>query len=185
MKITLTALFLGLALTIVGNPALAADNGRIDLNPLATTIGVKPKVNINFGPAMMSGFAETLRHGSPELADVLQGVTGLRLMVFETANTRIAEPLVLDIIDQLGFDGWTPAITIEDDETRINILLLESGDFVTGLTLLLRDGDDTAVFANIHGRLDPVVVGKLIGSGQAMQGLDLEGLFGQFQGVKD
>lgn len=72
-------------------------------------------------------------------------------------------------------------MTINDDDTRINLLLLESGTTVSGLVLLLRDGADTAVFANIHGTLDPVVIGRMIGSIQGGQGFDLEGLMEQFQ----
>ena len=64
---------------------------------------------------------------------------------------------------------------------RINLLLLESGALVNGLVLLLRDGTSTAVFANIHGNLDPVIIGQLIGSGQGMNDLDLGGLMEQFQ----
>ena len=184
MKLTLPSLpilLLSLALATIIAPIQAADSGRVDLAPLASTIGATPKVNINFGSAMMAGFAETLRQSNPDLADVLAGVSGMRLMVFEGVDTHGAEPQILDIIDQLGFSGWTPAITVEDDDTRINIMLLESGQFVTGLVMLVRDGTDTAVFANIHGNLDPVLIGKLIGSGQAMNGFDFGGLMGQFQ----
>lgn len=184
MKLTLPSLptlLLSLALATIIAPIQAADSGRVDLAPLASSIGATPKVNINFGSAMMTGFAETLRQSNPNLAGVLEGVIGMRLMVFEGVDTQGAEPQVLGIIDQLGLAGWTPAITIDDENTRINILLLESGQFVSGLVMLLRDGEDTAVFANIHGNLDPVVIGKLIGSGQAMDGFDLGGLIGQFQ----
>lgn len=184
MKTNLPALLLTLILSILVSTSQAAESGRLDLNPLASSMTASPKVNINFGSAMMLGFAETMRHSNPDLADILGGVSGLRLMVFETSGVWNAEPQVLDIIDRLGRDGWTPAITIEDEETRINILMLESGEYVTGLTLLLRDGDDTAIFANIHGQLDPVIIGQLIGGGKAMQDLGLGELIGQFQGGK-
>jgi hypothetical protein len=181
MKFFIPALFLTLTLSALGAPAQAAGNGQIDLTPLAGSLETTPKVNINFGPAMMLGFAETLRQSNPDLAGILSGVAGMRLMIFEGVDTRAAEPRVLDIIDQLGNRGWTAAITVEDDDTRINILLLESGALVEGLVLLLRDGADTAIFANIHGSLDPVMIGKLVGGGQGMQGFDLGGLISQFQ----
>ncbi len=181
MKTIFTALLLCLFLPFSAVMAQTDDSGRVDLAPLAGSLGVTPKVNINFGPAMMAGFAETLRQANPEMAGVLGGVTGLRVMVFEGVDTRGAEPQVLGIIDQLAARGWTPAVTVEDDDTRINLLLLESDTAVNGLVLLLRDGADTAVFANIHGTLDPIMIGRMIGSGQAMQGLDLEALMGQFQ----
>ena len=181
MKPFLPALFLSLSLAASGAFAQAPDSGQVDLAPLAGTLAATPKVNINFGSAMMLGFAETLRQANPDLAAVLSGVNGMRLMVFEGVNTDSAEPQVARIIDQLGSSGWTPAIAVEDGDSRVNILLLESGASVNGLVLLVRDGSDTAVFANIHGKLDPVMIGKLIGSGQGMQGFDLGGLIGQFQ----
>lgn len=180
MKITLPALLVSLGLTVFGIAAHAADSGRVDLNELAASMAATPKVNINFGPAMMAGFAETLRQANPELAGVLTGVTGLRVMVFEGVDSRGAEPRVRGIINDLGARGWTQAVTVEDDDTRVNLMLLEAGTSVNGLVLLLRDGADTAVFANVHGTLDPVLIGRLIASGQGMQGFDLKGLMGQF-----
>lgn len=185
MKTTLSALMLSLFLVLAGAPAAAADTGRIDLAPLASEMAAKPKVNINFGPAMMAGFAETMRESNPEMAGVLASVSGLRLMVYEGVDSTAAEPQVASLIDRLGSDGWSPAIMVQDDETSIDLYLKESDEFVTGLLLLLRDGDDAAVFANIHGEMDPVVIGKLIGSGQAMNGLDLDGLMNQIQGEGD
>lgn len=182
MKINLPTLLLGLTLSWTALPALAADSGQFDLNALASSAAVKPKVNINFGPALMKGFAETLRQSNPQLADILQGVSGMRLMVFESFDSQSSEPEITRVMEQLGRGGWNQAVTIADEETRINLFLMESDEFVTGLVLLLRDGPDTAVFANIHGNMDPVTIGKLIGGGQGVQGFDLGGLIGQFQG---
>lgn len=181
MKTVLSTLVLVLALIGFQPHATAAGSGQVELDSLAATLADKPKVNIRFGPAMMSGFAETLRESNPELADVLASVTGLRLMVFENVDSQAAEPQIADIIADLNGEGWAPAIQVQDDETLIDLYMIESGEFVKGLTLLLRDGTDTVVFANIHGDLDPVVIGKLIGSGQAMQGMDFDELMGQIQ----
>lgn len=178
MKTNLSALLLILA--VVTLPVTAAEPGEIDLTPVTSALTTKPTVNIRFGPAMMAGFAETMRESNPEMAKILGSVTGLRLMVFEDADSTAAEPEVSGLIEQLNDNGWTPAIEIQDNGTRIDLFLIESGEFVNGLTFLLRDGSD-AVFANIHGDLDPVMIGKLIGSGQAMGNLDLDGLMEQFQ----
>ncbi|MFU8831386.1 MAG: DUF4252 domain-containing protein [Wenzhouxiangella sp.] len=180
-KAYFSALILSLAI-LTSAPALAADSGRIDLAPVAATLGSAPKVNINFGPAMISGFAESMRQSSPQLAEVLTTVSGLRLMVFENVDTGAAESSISAMIDQLNVTGWTAAVTVRDDDTLVDIYLKESADFVDGLVLLLRDGPDTAVIANIHGRLDPVTVGQLIGGGKAMDGFSLDGLMGQLQG---
>lgn len=178
MKTNLSALLLILA--VVTLPVTAAEPGEVDLTAVTSTLTTKPTVNIRFGPAMMAGFAETMRESNPEMAKILGSVTGLRLMVFEDADSTAAEPEVSGLIERLNDEGWSPAIQVRDDGTRIDLYLIESSEFVNGLTFMLRDGSD-AVFANIHGDLDPVMIGKLVGSGQAMSGLDLDGLMKQIQ----
>lgn len=185
MKITLSTLLfcLSLSLTLASTsaPAQASDAGQVDLAPLAATLNATPKVNLAFGPAMMAGFAETLRQNNPEMADVIKSVRGLRVMVYEGVDSSAADGRVNEILERLGAEGWAPALTVRDDSTEVDLLLIESGQYVKGLTLLVRDGTSTAVFANIHGDLDPVVIGQLIGRGKAMGDFSLEGLMGQIQ----
>jgi len=162
-------------------PAQEPVVGRADLSALADAFGATPKVNINFGRAMMAGFAETVRGKNPQVAEVLSGITGLRVMVFEGVDTVQAEGRVAEITARLAGDGWTPAVEVRDDDANVDMFLIESGQFVKGLTVLVR-ASGTAVFANVHGNLDPVVVGRLIAQGNALGGLDLDGLMGQLQG---
>lgn len=163
--------------------AQSGDIGQVDLNPIADAIGTTPKVNLNFGPAMMKGFAESFRGSNAELAGILDSVSGLRLMVFEDADATAARSRVEQTANDLGGDGWTPAMEVRDGETRVDLFLNESEQFVEGLVLMVLDGDDTAVFANIFGDLDPVVIGKLIGKGNALNGVDFDDLAGKFQSM--
>lgn len=162
-------------------PAQESAVGRVDLSTLAEAFGAAPKVNINFGSAMMAGFAETVRGQNPQAAEVLAGVTGLRVMVFEDVDSAQAKGRVTEVTARMAGEGWTPALEVRDDDANVDMFLIESGQFVKGLTVLIL-ADDTAVFANIHGNLDPVVVGRLIAQGNALGGLDLDGLMGQLQG---
>jgi hypothetical protein len=186
MKISLTSLLLCLTLSLTlastSVPARASDTGQVDLAPLAATMDATPKVNLAFGPAMMAGFAETMRQNNPELADILKSVRGLRVMVYEGIDNTGAQDPIVELVNRLGAQGWSPALTVRDDTTKVDLLLIESDQYVNGLTLLVRDGKSTAVFANIHGNLDPVVIGRLIGSGKAMGDFSLEGLMGHIQG---
>jgi hypothetical protein len=59
----ITALFIG---------SVHAQEGKFDIEPLAS--GMEPKVNINFGPAMMAGFAESMVNANPDLSTVLGGI---------------------------------------------------------------------------------------------------------------
>jgi hypothetical protein len=162
----ITALFIG---------SVHAQEGKFDIEPLAS--GMEPKVNINFGPAMMAGFAESMVNANPDLSTVLGGIKGLRLMVFEDlGDARELASSVDDAVDALVDGGWNRAIQVREDGEQIDLFMLESGDFVTGLVLVVRESSESAVLANIHGEMDPVLVGRLIGSGAAFD-FDFEEMF--------
>ena len=165
--------------------AQSDDIGQVDLEPIATAIGAPPKVNLNFGPAMMRGFAESFRGRNVELARIIGSVSGLRVMVFEEAGIAGARGRVAETGGELTAAGWTAAMEVRDGETRVDLFLNESEEFVDGLVLMVMDGDDTAVFANVYGKLDPVVIGKLIGSRGALGGMNFEDLAGRFRSMSD
>jgi len=155
--------------------AAQAQEGKFDLEPLAS--GLEPKVNINFGPAMMAGFAASMAKANPDLSAVLGGIEGLRLMVFEDMNdARGLTASVEGAVDALVDSGWNRAIQVREDGEKVDLFMLESGAFVTGMVLMVRESSDTAVLANIHGEMDPVLVGRLIASGEAFN-LDFEEMF--------
>ena len=65
-----------------------------------------------------------------------------------------------------------PAV-LEDDE-QVYLFGMESGGTINGLTVLVNDGGDDIVVANIVGAIDPVVLGRLLAGLDEMP--DLEGL---------
>lgn len=172
---------------LLGSTAFAqsSDIGQVDLKPIADAIGSTPKVNLNFGSAMMKGFAESFRGSNAELAGIIDSISGLRLMVFEDIDTSGARGQVEQTVGALSKAGWTPAMEVRDGDSHVDLFLNESENFVEGLVLMVLDGDDTAVFANIYGDIDPVVIGKLIGSGNALDGLDFDDLASQFQSMSN
>jgi hypothetical protein len=173
---------LALALSM---PALAqpADVGRFDLSPIAGAVGQTPKVNINFGPAMMAGFAETLAPNSPELGDVIRSISGLRLMVFEDVEGVDFSGRIAQTASELRQAGWTAAIEVREDDANVDLYLNESQQFVEGLVLMVTEEGGAAVFANIFGELDPVMIGRMIGSGEALRNLDLGAISEQFESL--
>ena len=176
-----------LVLVMSSTAVLAQDRhvGRIDLSPMAGAIGSSPKVNINFGPAMMKGFAESFRGNSPELADLIASVSGLRLMVFENVDGSVARDRVTETTTALERDGWTPAVEVRDGGDHVDLFLNESDQYVEGLVLVVTEDGGSAVFANIYGDLDPVMIGKLVGSGDALKSLDFGDFAAQFQSMSE
>lgn len=166
-------------------PALSqhADIGHFDLSPIAGAVGQRPTVNINFGPAMMAGFAETLAPNSPELGDVIRSISGLRLMVFEDVDDVDFGARIEQAASDLRQAGWTAAVEVRENDANVDLYLNESQQFVEGMVLMLTEEGGAAVFANIFGDLDPVMIGRMIGSGEALRNLDLDSISEQFESL--
>ena len=165
-----------LAFAFATGPVLAQDAGRFDLSPVQADLGTTPKVNLNFGPAMMAGFAETVRESKPELAEIIESIRGLRLMVFEDQDpTRVRDRMV-QWTDRMGVEGWTPAMEVRDGDAHVDLFLIESDRFVEGMVLLVSESGGTVVAANLFGNLDPALVGRLISQGGVLDGLDFDSL---------
>jgi len=161
---------------IVAMGTAQAQEGEFNLEPM--TGGLEPKVNINFGPAMMAGFAETVASSNPDLSTVLGGIQGLRLMVFEDLSD--SRPLASQIeasVNELIDSGWNRAIQVRENGEQVDVFMIETDQFVTGMVLMVRESSDSAVLANIHGEMDPVLVGRLIGSGKILDGFDFDDMF--------
>jgi hypothetical protein len=172
MKTLIKTFLLSIALFATSLAAQGPSTGQFDLSGLSGDLS--PKVNINFGPAMMSGFAESMSGSNPDLSSILGGVAGLRLMVFEDVATAGLEAGISDAIAELLDAGWSQAVQIRDDDTLIDLFLAETPDYVKGMVLLLRDDGDTLILANVHGDLDPTAVGRLVSSGNAFNGWNFD-----------
>ncbi len=166
------------ALLIGGLFAASAQAQDGDFNLDQLTGGLKPKVNINFGPAMMAGFAESMSSANPDLSTVLGGIQGLRLMVFEDIDDTADLEAEIDIaVDQLIGSGWSQALQVQEDGEQVDLFMIESGDFVKGMVLMVRESRDTVVLANVYGDMDPVLVGRLVSSGNMFDGFDFDDMF--------
>jgi len=177
MKTFQSLLFL--AVVAMASGAAAQDLGRFDLDALSD--GLKPKVNINFGPAMLRGFGEGLAQANPDLGGVLSNLQGLRVMVFEDVDVSGIEPRIARAIEQLDAEGWSHAVNVSEDDSLVDLYLLEAGELVKGLLLLIRADGDSVVLANVHGDLDPVLVGRLAGQGRLLRDLDFDQFLEQGQ----
>ncbi|NKI35243.1 DUF4252 domain-containing protein [Wenzhouxiangella sp. XN79A] len=177
MKI-ITALAILFWLPLAGTAFAQADApGQVDLEPVKTLFGASPKVNINFGSAMMRGFAEGFRETNGPIADLVGSVSGLRVMVFEDVDGSRASDFVARTTASLAGDGWTPAVEVRDGDDQIDIYMKESTDVIDGIVLMVTEaGNGDAVFINIFGALDPVFIGQTLGGGIDFNDFDLEDL---------
>ncbi|MFN2335184.1 MAG: DUF4252 domain-containing protein [Wenzhouxiangellaceae bacterium] len=185
-KTTSTALIaiLFILTSLVASRPLAAQQmapGQIDLAPIAVAINQKPKVNLNFGSVMVRAFAEGVRPSNAQIARLLDTVAGVRVMVYENIDGALVRDRVAETVEGLGLAGWAPAMEVRDQDAHVDLYLNESGDAIDGLVLMVTESNGAAVFINVFGRLDPVVIGKLVGNGLDLGNLNLDGLMGRLK----
>jgi hypothetical protein len=167
IRMTLVALFL----------AAGAANGQgyFDFTDVPG-VGERPSVQIDLNPQMLKFVSAAAgAGGEAEAADMLAGIQGIRVRVYHEVDDYDA---VVEFIDsasgQLEREGWQPAVYVQDEDNRVRVYMRFDGDSVAGMTVMVA-GDGEAVFINIAGSIDPVMLGNLtrqIGiSGGIMQNL--------------
>jgi hypothetical protein len=141
-------------------------------------------VQINLNPAMLGFVSAAARSTDPAAADVLAGIEGVRVYVYEGISDDIED--VQKFVDsasaRLERDGWHPAVSVQEngEQVRIYMQMAAPGaagqpSNLTGLTVMVTDGtSDEAVFINIAGQIEPAKLGQIVGA-FGMEGM-LDGL---------
>lgn len=148
--------------------------GQVDLTPMQQAIGHTAEVNLNFGNVMIRGFAEGIRASNERLADLLDSVAGVRVMVYEDVDAESLRPLYTETLLDLTNAGWTAALEVRGDDEQVDVYIKESADIVDGIMIMVNGEDGSAVFVNVYGMLDPVFIGQVIGKGLELDDLDLD-----------
>ena len=142
-------------------------------------VDVKPTVEIDLNPAMLNFVVGATSGSDPETAKVLAGITNMRVYVYEELgdNAKAVFKFVDDTSRRLERDGWSTAVRVNDDDEQVRIFMKvdpatqdPSTSSVSGITLMVTDGDDEAVFINIAGKIEAAQLGKIMGS------LDIQGV---------
>jgi hypothetical protein len=142
----------------------------------------RPTVEITLNPAMLGFVAAATRDSDPGTADLLSGLEGITVHVYEGVGD--AQPAVLQFIEHtaalLEGDGWQRAVTVQDGDDHVRVYMRagdgEQAGSVTGLTVMVADGGGDAVFVNVAGTIDPTKLGQIAGA-VGMDGV-LDGLIG-------
>ncbi|MDX1625078.1 MAG: DUF4252 domain-containing protein [Wenzhouxiangellaceae bacterium] len=173
IKTTITATAFAMAMA---SPGLAQEPpGRVDMAPVSEAAGSLPKVNLNFQSAMVRAFAESMRGTNEALADLLDSIQGVRVMVYEDVDGAAFRGVADELNAELASRGWTQAMEVRDGSTHVDLLLVEGQDFIDGLVAMITEEQGDAVFVNVYGTLDPVLIGNLVREGIDFADLDLEG----------
>jgi uncharacterized protein DUF4252 len=145
----------------------------------------EPTVQIDLNPAMLGFVAEAARSTDPETADVLTGIEGVRVYVYEDigANMQAVLSYIDDTSKQLESEGWHRTVFVQEGDEKVRIymkLATATGSTksnVSGLTIMVADGGGEAVFINVAGEIEPAQFGRLAAA------FDFDGVFDGVPGL--
>ena len=131
--------------------------------PFATLDDVygQPKVMVNIGRVLMQ-FLAAASGEDPELAEMIKGMQGIQINVYDTqGRTEPALKQLNEISDRLAAVQWQPFLQVNEEKEVVQMLMKTDDEVVQGLVVMVVDGEE-AVFMNIVGAIDPNKLGKLM-----------------------
>ena len=148
----------------------------------------EPTVQIDLDPQLMNMFGAAAKGADQEAASALEGITNVRVRVYEGISSGGGEAELLKFVDDtsrtLEGDGWKSVVRVNEDGERVRIFVkpaaggADAGSFA-GLTLMVVDtGGGEAVFINVAGAIRPEQLGRVA----AQMGMD--GMFNMVPGVQ-
>ncbi len=128
---------------------------------------LKPKVQINLEEAMIGFLRAAAAAKKPEAASVLDGITNVRVYVFEDLDEKSTGEFRARIeraAGELEKKAWQRVVYVEDEGSKVRVYGLPAGAKMAGLTVMVSSDDAEAVFINIVGDIDPANLGRVAGA---------------------
>ncbi|NNK31504.1 MAG: DUF4252 domain-containing protein [Xanthomonadales bacterium] len=148
------ALLLALALAGCGLTAPRSSDGFADLDSLGIS-DTDRVLSISVGPALLR-FAARHVEDKPETQALLRSLDGVRVRIYEIDGDagRVAARME-GMSARLKDDGWEPVMTLRDEREQVHMLLRMTGERISGMTVLVSDGESEAVIVNLMGDIQP------------------------------
>lgn len=140
--------------------------GYVDLD-LKTLLGpTKPNVAVLLeGPMIQIAASAAASAGSP-ISGLLDQLKLVRVQVYESlpesASKQDVSERVAPMVEGLKGQGWTPAVSVPEEDESVEVLVKISEDKILGVVVLVVSSDEV-VFVNIAGELDPKALGGTLG----------------------
>jgi hypothetical protein len=148
------ALLLALVLGGCGLTAPRGSEGFADLDSLGIS-DTDRVLSISVGPALLR-LAARYVEDEPETQALLRSLDGVRIRIYEIEGDagRVAARME-GMSTRLKDDGWEPVMTVRDDREQVHMLLRTTGERISGMTVLVSDGESEAVIVNLMGNIQP------------------------------
>jgi len=150
-----------IALSACGLTAPRSSDGYADLESL----GMRDTDNImtlSIGPTLLR-FAASHVDDDPETRDLLKGLDGVRIRIYEIEGDAGRVATRIDNMSlHLQDDGWEPVMLIREEEETTHMLLRVVDGQICGMTVLVSDGESEAVAINLMGEIKPQQFGEVM-----------------------
>ncbi len=159
-----------------------AQDGFFDFSKIPG-LDAQPTVTLDLTPGMLAFVSGAARATDPGAADLLAGIRGARIYVYESLASRDAADVkrfIDDTAGKLENQGWHRAVFVQDDDGDVRVYV-KLGDpagptpaHLNGLTVMVAGDGGEAVFVNLDAQIDPAQIGRLaaeFGPGGKLGGL--------------
>ena len=158
---------LSIALCACGLTAPRSSDGYADLESLGM-YDTDKVMTLSIGPTLLR-FAASHIDDDPEVRDLLKGLDGVRIRIYEINGDAGRVAARMDNMSRhLQDDGWEPVLLIREEDEATHMLLRTVDGQICGMTVLVSDGESEAVVINLMGEIKPQQFGD------AMLALDVD-----------
>lgn len=152
------------AALLLGGCGLTAPRGspgfaELDSLGIADTDRV---LTLSIGPALLR-FAARHVEDDPETRALLESLDGVRIRIYEIDGDagRVAARMS-GMSHKLENLGWEPVMLVRKEREQAHMLIKLDGERVSGMTVLVCDGDEEAVVINLMGDIRPQQFGGVM-----------------------
>lgn len=129
-------------------------------------LDAEPTVQIDLNPELMNFFTEAAKGAEGEAGAALEGITNVRVRVYEGISDDIGDVLkfVDDTTTRLERDGWHAVVRVNEGGERVRVYMKPgTNGTISGLTVMVTDSGngDEAVFINVAGAIEPARLGRI------------------------
>jgi hypothetical protein len=141
-------------------PALADQllPGQVDFGSFSPPKGGGEFVEVNVPTALINLASQIVGKDEPDVAKLLNGLKLVKVTVIglDDENRPELEKRAQKIRQDLSGGGWERVVTVQEKDQDVSVYLkMDDKGAVQGLTAVVIDGKDDAVFANVVGNIKP------------------------------
>lgn len=161
MKRSATILTLLTCATLLAGPAFAADKtapGQVDFGTFSPPSGGGEFVEVNVPGNLISLAAKLVEKQEPEAAKLLSSIKQVRVNVIgmDDANREDLQKRAQKVRSELSGQGWERLVTAQKQGQDVSVYLkMDKESTIEGITVVVLDGGNQAVFANVVGAVKP------------------------------